>query len=419
MLQDYFLRLYERNPMRRYCLLMAIVTAIAVTLLHLSAHGAEERNEKPGKEKEEITHMAPNEKNNDKNPTPVFSMQDLYESARIPNIVVATDGTVLAFGRSARLLRRSEDSGKTWTPAQEVGPDAGGSAIVDENSGDVMVVSSRNGYLWRSSDHGKTWAREDIVIKPNAAGHGTPKPDGTPVQTHCSESGITLLYGEHKGRLLMPARVMAPEGTNAQEFWPYHYNTAIYSDDGGKIWQTSGPVQSGTGEGTLAELSNGNVYYNSRCHMAVDHRRRIAWSYDGGNMFVDWQVSEHLYEIGEPFYFKYGSKPSYGCNAGLVRMPLEATGGKDVLLFSTPDNPGSTRIRMTVWASFDGGVTWPIKRLVYEGPSAYSSITAGKDGSIYLLFEKGIDKLYETLAVACFNLEWLTEGQDWRKLFKD
>ena len=90
-----------------------------------------------------------------------------------------------------------------------------------------------------------------------------------------------------------------------------------------------------------------------------------------------------------------------------------------MLLFSTPDNPGSTRIRMTVWASFDGGVTWPIKRLVYEGPSAYSSITAGKDGSIYLLFEKGIDKLYETLAVACFNLEWLTEGQDWRKLFKD
>ena len=363
--------------------------------------------------------MAPNEKNNDKNPTPVFSMQDLYESARIPNIVVATDGTVLAFGRSARLLRRSEDGGKTWTPAQEVGHDAGGSAIVDENSGDVMVVSSRNGYLWRSSDHGKTWAREDIVIKPNAAGHGTPKPDGTPVQTHCSESGITLLYGEHKGRLLMPARVMAPEGTNAQEFWPYHYNTAIYSDDGGKIWQTSGPVQSGTGEGTLAELSNGNVYYNSRCHMAVDHRRRIAWSYDGGNMFVDWQVSEHLYEIGEPFYFKYGSKPSYGCNAGLVRMPLEATGGKDVLLFSTPDNPGGTRIRMTVWASFDGAKTWPIKRLVYEGPSAYSSITAGKDGSIYLLFEKGIDKLYETLAVACFNLEWLTEGQDWRKLFKD
>ena len=349
--------------------------------------------------------MAPKQEDNDRNLTPVFDMQDLFESVRIPNIVVATDGTVLAFGKSGRLLRRSEDGGKTWTPAQEVGRDSGGSAIVDENSGDVMVVSSGNGYLWRSRDHGKTWAREDIVIKPNAAGHGTPKPDGLPVQTGCSESGITLRYGEHKGRLLMPARITPPMGNNDQEFWPYHYNTAIYSDDGGKTWQTSGPVQSGTGEGTLAELSNGSIYYNSRCHMAVDHRRRISWSYDGGDMFVDWQVSEDLYEIGEPFYFKYGSKPSYGCNAGLVRMPLEATGGKDVLLFCTPDNPGGSRIRMTVWASFDGAKTWPTKRLVYEGPSAYSSITAGKDGNIYLLFEKGIDKLYETLAVACLKLE--------------
>ena len=59
-----------------------------------------------------------------------------------------------------------------------------------------------------------------------------------------------------------------------------------------------------------------------------------------------------------------------------------------------------------------------MKRLVYEGLSAYSSITAGKDGKIYLLFERGEEKLYETVAVAIFNLEWLAQGQDWRKSFK-
>jgi len=341
---------------------------------------------------------------------PILQMQDLFESARIPNIVVATDGTILAFAETGKLLRRSKDGGQTWTPTEEVGYDAGGSAIVDDNNGDIMVVNSTKGHLWRSRDHGKTWGREEIVIKPNAAGHGTPN-GIPPVQTSCSESGVTLRYGEHKGRLLMPARVMAPKGTNDQEWWPYHYNTAIYSDDGGKTWQTSGPVQGGTGEGTLAELSSGDIYYNSRSHLSVDHRRRIAWSYDGGDMFTDWQVSEHLYEIGQPHYFKYGRKPSYGCNAGLVRIPSEATDGKDVLLFSTPDNPGGSRIRMTVWASFDGGDTWPVKRLVYEGLSAYSSITAGKDGKVYLLFERGEEKLYEKMAVACFNLEWLAEGQ--------
>ena len=339
---------------------------------------------------------------------PFFEMQDLFEGERIPNITVATDGTVLALAKSGRLLRRSTDGGKTWSEPQEIGPDSGGSAIVDENSGDVMVVNSKAGHLWRSRDHGVAWQREEIVVKPNAVGQGAP--DGVPAQTTCSESGITLRYGEHKGRLLMPARIQPPEGSNAQEYWPYNYNMAIYSDDAGKTWQASGPVQSGTGEGTLAELSNGNIYYNSRCHMAVDHRRRIAWSYDGGHMWTDWRVSEHLYEVGQPFYFKYGTKPSYGCNAGLVRMPLEATDGKDVLLFSTPDDKGGERVRMTVWASLDGGETWPVKRLVYKGLSAYSSLAAGKDGHIYLLFERGEKKLYETLAVARFNLAWLTEG---------
>ncbi len=349
--------------------------------------------------------------------TPVFEVQDLFESARIPNITVTTDGTVLAFAKSGRILRRSEDAGATWSPAKEVGKDAAGSAIVDENTGDVMVVRGGLGYLWRSSDQGKNWTREEIVVKSNPMGHGGP--GKVPAQTACSESGITLRYGKHKGRLLMPARCQPPEGNNGQEWWPYNYNTAIFSDDHGKTWQTSGPVQSGTGEGTLAELSTGSIYYNARSHMSVDHRRQISYSHDGGQMFVDWRVCEDLREVGEPFYFKYGTKPSYGCNAGLVRMPLEATEGKDVLLFSTPDNPGGHRLRMTVWASFDRGDTWPVKRLINEGHSAYSSLAVSADGTIYLLFEGGKKKLYDTTVVAKFNLVWLTEGRDWREFVNE
>jgi len=337
-------------------------------------------------------------------------MQDLYEDVRIPNIVVAADGSVLALGESGRRLRRSEDAGHTWSSPREIGHDARGSAIIDDDGGDVLVVHSGGGYLWRSGDCGETWEREETTILPNAMGHGVP--EGVPAQTTCSESGVTLCYGEHEGRLLMPARIQPPAGNNDQEWWPYNYNAAIYSDDAGKTWQTSGPVQNGTGEGTLAELSGGRIYYNSRSHMSVDHRRRIAWSHDGGHMWTDWQVSEDLFEIGEPFYFRYGTKPSYGCNAGLVRMPLEATEGSEVLLFSTPDDPGGSRVHMTVWASFDSGETWPAKRLVHEGLSAYSSLSAGRDGSIYLLFERGEAELYDRMAVAVFNLAWLLEGRD-------
>lgn len=344
---------------------------------------------------------------------PLFEMQDIFKGVRIPNIVVATDGTVLAFGKSGRLLRRSTDGGRTFSPVQEVGTDSAGSAIVDTTTGNVLVVNPRGGYLWRSRDHGATWKKETCVFKPNAAGHGTP--DGLPSHTACSESGLTLQYGKHKGRLLMPARIQPPHGNNDQEWWPYNYNTAIFSDDHGKTWQTAYPVQSGTGEGTLAELSDGRIYYNSRSHMSVDHRRRIAWSYDGGNMFTDWEVSDQLFEVGQPHYFKYGRKPSYGINAGLIRLPLGVTGGKDVLLFSIPDSKGGPRVKMTVFASFDRGATWPLKRLVYEGPSAYSSLAAAKDGTVYLLFERGDKKLYERITVVRFNLAWLARGADWPK----
>lgn len=336
---------------------------------------------------------------------PKVEVVDLYEGVRIPNIVVTNPGTVLAFANSGRLVRRSEDGGKSWSAPQQVASGGGGSAIVDQSSGDVLVVDPKTQQLWRSQDDGRTWKKESIVVQPNAVGHGDPQK--VPAQTACSESGVTLQYGEHKGRLLMPARVQPPHGDNAQPWWPYNYNTAIFSDDGGKTWQTSGPVQSGTGEGTLAELSNGSIYYNSRSHMSIDHRRRIAWSHNGGQMWVDWRVCDDLREIGEPFYFKYGTKPSYGCNAGLVRLPLDSTDGKDVLIFSAPDNPGKSRIRMTLFASFDRGATWPVKRLVYEGPSAYSSLAAGNDGTIYLLFERGEKKLYEKISLARVNLDWL------------
>jgi len=214
---------------------------------------------------------------------------------------------------------------------------------------------------------------------------------------------------------LMPARIQPPKGNNAQELWQYNYNTSIFSDDGGKTWQVSEPIMTGTGEGTLAELSNGKIYYNSRSHMSVDHRRRLAWSHDGGKRWVDWQVSEDLFEVGGPFYYKYGSKPGYGCNAGLVRVPDEATGGKDILIYSAPDNPGATkphsgRIKMTVWASTDGAKSWPTKRLIHAGPSIYSSLAADKEGNIYLLFESGTKKLYEKITFARFKLDWVLEG---------
>lgn len=63
-------------------------------------------------------------------------MQDLFDSktkARCPKVVVAPDGSVLAF-RSCAELRRSEDAGETWSAPVGLG-EGGGNVIVDEAEG--------------------------------------------------------------------------------------------------------------------------------------------------------------------------------------------------------------------------------------------------------------------------------------------
>ncbi len=344
----------------------------------------------------------------------LFKMKEGERNVRGPHIVVAPDGTVLAFARGCISLRRSRDRGETWSPEEDLALKgiSGSNVVVDEITGDIIILSpsETEACLFRSSDNGNTWKREDIIIKPNVKGHGA-TPGKVPILIGAMSTGITLKYGEHKGRLLIPGRVQPPEGNNAQEYWMYNYNASMYSDDRGKTWQVSDGIMTGTGEGTLAELSDGRIYYNSRSHMSIDHKRRIAWSLDGGNRYVDWYVSDDLYETGEPFYFKYGSKPSYGMCAGLVRIPDGVADAKDILIFSSPDWKGGWRYQMTVWASFNGAATWPVKRLIDQEHSAYSSLAAGKDGMIYLLYEGGDKKLYDEINVAVFNLKWLLEGE--------
>jgi sialidase-1 len=340
---------------------------------------------------------------------PFFEMQEIFQGQRFPNIVVGMDGTVLAFrGENNPLeVRRSEDGGKSWGPVIQVGTGQGtmGAAVVDEGSGDIMVFEhymKPSFTMYRSRDQGNSWIKEQVLIKPDGfGGIGS---------THGADSGITLQHGPHKGRLLVPARVFGPVDDNSRRWWPYHYNSAIYSDNGGVTWHTSAPFPVlGTGEAALAELSSGRIYYNSRMHLAEDGKRRIAWSDDGGETWRHPEVSPELPD---------GPRgTSYGCMGGVTRLP---SADEDILIYSNLDEDTATRRRITVWASFDGGKSWPVKRLVYEGPSAYSSLAAGREGTpseglIYLMFEGGPGGMYSALQVARFNLGWITGGKSRRQ----
>ena len=332
-----------------------------------------------------------------------FDTQQIYKSERFPNVVVTTDGTVLAtWGRNSYRVRRSEDGGATWGPEIVVADPGfhGGGVVVDENTGDILVFVE-GGHppaplsVYRSKDQGRNWTIQEVAIHPDAQGNVP--------SMHMNEHGITLRRGPHAGRLLRPARSYA--GGNQREFWPQHYTNAIYSDDGGKTWQTSAPFPAmGTGEATLAELADGRIYYNSRRHLSTDglnpRRRHVAWSDDGGATWKDLAVSDELPDGDQ--------NRDYGLMAGLVRLPVE---NHDILIFSNIDS-AEGRQRGMVWASFDGGKTWPARRLVTEGSFAYSSLDAGRpdtpsEGWIYLMFESD-----GKATMARFNLAWLLDGRD-------
>jgi len=330
-----------------------------------------------------------------------LDMQQVFKGNRFPNITVAVDGTVLAVWNGVK-VRRSEDGGATWGPEILIGKGfMGGGVTVNEKTGEIFAfVEERHPpspiTIYSSKDNGKTWTKSNATIKPDSKGNAP--------SMHMNEHGITLRHGKHAGRIIRPSRFYA--GQNSRNKWPEHYTNAIYSDDGGKTWLTSEPFPAkGTGEATIAELSNGRIYYNSRRHWAqpgADPRRRwTAESDDGG---ATWKSLRYCRELPDG-----PQNTNYGCMAGLVRLPVA---GKDIILYSNCDSPGG-RNHMTVWASFDGGRSWPLKRLVYEGRGAYSSMDAGRPGTksegwIYLNFEGG-PKGGST--VAKFNLSWLLEGK--------
>ena len=380
---------------------------------------------------------------------------------RIPSLVTAKDGTLLAFcnGRvgSAKdgcpyqtiVMRRSKDNGKTWEPMQTLVDRPGwicymGAAVVDDATGMVFMdfnpfpatKEAKDAYLatrpaeeqarykegkWKilptesrgllvSKDNAATWKSwkigKDYQIKPNvtdrfASGCG-------------SDAGFTLRYGPKKGRILYIGRTSGPALTDDgkpvkdNDGKPKHVgrNQVVYSDDHGKTWLAGGYVNPGTGEGSIVELPDGSLYANSR----TNGPRAEARSYDGGETFdfKSFKISDTLHDM------------LGGTAAALLGIPKEAW-GRHVVLFSNQSfyKKGNTRWNlyhrkeMKISLSVDGCKSWPVQKLIYKGAAGYSSTALAKNGNVVVLYEKG-EKHYRDkgLSVAVFNKEWLLDGKD-------
>jgi len=372
---------------------------------------------------------------------PLFDTQVVFDEGdhvREPYLAIAVDGTLLAVRNNKKHLRRSEDGGRSWGDIIDLPiTHSDSNMIVDENTGDIMSVRMWDGAdrVFRSRDHGKAWTEQRTTIQPNElmkqfrrtgakkrVTKKAQKESGTYyLHANASEAGVTLRHGEHKGRLLVSATLRPHAKAHPSDREPDDaiFSCAVFSDDHGATWQVSGLFPEGyTEEAALVELHDGRIYYNSRSHSGYYDKalaralrpdetlRREAWSNDGGQSWKNLRVSQVLPDGG-------GYGRGYGMKGGLTRLPVK---DRDILIFSNADTAGGDRKKMTVWASFDGANTWPVKRLVYAPHGAYSSLVAGRpdtasEGRIYLLFEGGPDGRYSAMQVARFNLSWILEGE--------
>jgi sialidase-1 len=343
--------------------------------------------------------------------TPLWTAgQDGYHTYRIPSLLVSAKGTVLAFceGRKTGggdhgdldlIMKRSTDGGRTWSPHAIVHEEGGEAKItignpcpvVDAKSGAIVLPFTRDNkavFVTTSTDDGQTWST------PRDISGATMKPDWVWVATGPGV-GIQLTKGAHKGRLVIPSDHR--RNVDGQAEWNSHM---MISDDGGATWQISTPIQAGGNECQVVERADGSLLVNTRMQGHFQGYRGIATSSDGG---ATWSAITQETQLRCP-----------KCQGSFVRQDEKR------VLFSNPhprapveDEKGrGVRERLTVRASTDDGKSWPVARVVHEGPSAYSALARLADGTILCLYEGGEKGAYRELRLARFNLEWLSGGKD-------
>ena len=341
------------------------------------------------------------------------SGKDGYHTYRIPALIVTTEGSLLAFCEGRRnsrsdhgdidmMLKRSTDNGETWSDQMVVHSEGGRAEItignpcpvVDQDTGTIWMTlcrDNRDVLVTKSTDDGVTWSEPvDITadVKESDWGWYATGPG----------VGIQLRHGQYKGRMVIPCDHRAE--VNGE---PATHSHAFYSDDHGETWKLGGTVLHHCNECQVAELADGTLLMNMRNNWGRNggkpekgNMRAIAWSKDGGETWSDIQFDEKLIE---PI-----------CQASLISYTDVNQHDKNRLLFSNPAS--KERVNMTVRLSYDEGKTWPVDKSLHAGPSAYSCLTVLSDMTIACLYERGDEHSYETLTLARFTLDWLTNGTD-------
>jgi sialidase-1 len=351
---------------------------------------------------------------------PVFiSGQDGHQSYRIPAIVTAPNGNLLAiaegrvknaadFGDINIVMKRSADNGKTWssliTIVDNDSLQAGNPAPVVDlmdtrfpkgriflfyNTGNNHEAEVRKGNglreVWyiTSSDNGQTWSSPvnitTQVHRPNQPQENAAYSFAEDWRSYANTPGhaLQITSGKYQGRLFIAANHSA--GEPQADFRDYVAHS-FFTDDHGKTFRLGAnvPIQ-GTNESSAADLSDGRVMMNIRNQSGDVRARVIALSDTGGER---WDTAYFDMNLPDPV-----------CEGSLLNIDRNA--GKNILAFTNAADV-KNRDNLMLRISYDEGKSWTLNKVIDKATAgkershaAYSDILKMGKRDIGILYEQG------------------------------
>ena len=362
--------------------------------------------------------------------------QDGCDTYRIPGLITTNAGTLIAvfdnrYNNSKDLqedidigMSRSTDGGQTWEP-MKVNMDMGEHGGLPQNLngiGDPCILydhitntvwvaalwmsgSAPDKMLWWASQPGMTPQEtgQFILVKSTDDGVTWSEPKNITGQIK-DPSWQLLLQGPGRGitlsdgTLVFPAQFKKDIGVKALDGGQHTcHSTIVYSKDGGESWQIGTGAKPNTTEAQVVELSDGSLMLNMR-----DDRNRTDKGATNGRAV---SVTRDLGQTWTGHPSTNSALPEPNCMASIITSELVFDGVKKRVLFFSNPNDKSSRIRMTVKASLDEGMTWPPEywiTLFRPAGYGYSCLTMVDKDHVGILYEGTKDLFFQKIPVNDF-----------------
>jgi sialidase-1 len=349
--------------------------------------------------------------------------QDQVNTYRIPGLETTKNGTLIAVYDNRYLtsgdlqgdidvgMSRSTDGGQSWSTMkrildmgdynglpQEQNGIGDPSVLVDQTTNTIWVAG-----LWVSGIPGQTaWNGSKPGLKPGVTGQfvltrsdddGVTWSQPINITEQCKKPEWNLFFqGPGKGITMTDGTLVFPAQYKDSQAMPY--STIIYSKDHGKTWSVGTGAKSNTTEAQVVQLSDGSLMLNMR-----DNRNISDKSDQNGRAVA---ITKDLGQTWTVHSSSNSALPESNCMASLISAKVMINGiSQNVLFFSNP-NTKTGRAHMTIKASLDQGVTWPVNyqlELNNADSYGYSCLAMVNDSTIGILFEGTKDLYFQEIKV--------------------